>query len=193
MPEDTIFDSTDKGTLRPNAKPLRAKGDAFKPMKLPNFAWEITLLENTSPDDPITLFTMYYTLEIISMIVKKTNNYLREPEDDSCLRARANEWYPTCCREIYIYFAIRIYMTLYVCNEIADYWNIKDFTPNHPITDYMSRDRFQELYMRVRLAGTEAEGPYAKVSFILLFLLTYLLILASFRSIYLAHIYKTSI
>jgi hypothetical protein len=84
-------------------------------------------------------------------------------------------------------------MTLYVCNKIADYWNMKDFTPNYPITDYMSRDRFQELYMRVRLAGTEAEGPYAKVSFILLFLLTYLLILASFRSIYLAHIYKTSI
>jgi hypothetical protein len=91
MPEDTIFDSTDKGTLRPNAKPLRAKGDVFKPMKLPNFAWEITLPENTSPDDPITLFTMYYTPEIINTIVKKTNNYLREPKDDSCLRARANE------------------------------------------------------------------------------------------------------
>jgi hypothetical protein len=28
----------------------------------------------------------------------------------------------------------------------------------------MSRNRFQELYMRVRLAGKEAEGPYAKVS-----------------------------
>ena len=91
MPEDTIFDSTDKGTLRPNAKPLRAKGDVFKPMKLPNFAWEITLPENTSPDDPTTLFTMYYTPEIINTIVKKTNNYLREPTDDSCLRARANE------------------------------------------------------------------------------------------------------
>jgi hypothetical protein len=78
MPKDTVFDSTDKGTLRPNAKPLRKKGDAFKPIKLPEFGWEITLLEHVSPDNPITLFTMYYTLEIINLIVKKTNGYTRE-------------------------------------------------------------------------------------------------------------------
>jgi hypothetical protein len=47
--------------------------------------------------------------------------------------------------------------------------------------------------MRVRLAGSEAQGPYAKAGFILLFLLTHLLILASFRSRHLAPIYKTSI
>jgi hypothetical protein len=163
MPEDTIFDSTDKGTLRPNVKPLRKKGDIFKPMKLPNFAWEITLPENVSPDDPITLFTMYYTPEIIDMIVEKTNSYLREPEDDSCPRARANDWYPTCHGEIYVYFAIRIYMTLYVCNEISDYWNTKDFIPLYPISKEISRDRFQELYIRVRLVRSGATGPYARV------------------------------
>ena len=163
MPEDTVFDPTDKGTLRPNAKPLRVKGDAFYPMKLPDFDWEITLPENTSPDDPITLFTMYYTPEIIDIIVEKTNSYLREPKDESCPHARADKWYPTSCGEIYTYFAVRIYMTLFVCNKIADYWNTKDFTPNHPISDYMSRDRFQELYIRVRLAGSKAIGPYARV------------------------------
>jgi hypothetical protein len=42
-------------------------------------------------------------------------------------------------------------MTLYICNEISDYWNTKDFTPDYPITSYMSRNYFQELYMRVRI------------------------------------------
>jgi hypothetical protein len=79
MPEDTVFDPTDKGTLRLNAKPLRTKGDAFYPMKLPDFGWEITLSEHVSPNDPITLFTMYYTPEIIDLIVEKMNKYLREP------------------------------------------------------------------------------------------------------------------
>jgi hypothetical protein len=79
MPEDTTFNSTNKGTLRPDAKPLRMKGDTFTPMQLPNFSWEITLPENVSPNDPITLFTMYYTPEIINMIIKKINNYMREP------------------------------------------------------------------------------------------------------------------
>ena len=93
MPEDTVFDSTDKGTLCPNTKPLLKKGDAFKPMGLPNFGWEINLPNDVSPDDPITLFTMYYTPEIINLIVEKTNEYQREPQDDSCSRARANAWY----------------------------------------------------------------------------------------------------
>jgi hypothetical protein len=56
-------------------------------------------------------------------------------------------------------------MTLYVCNEISDYWDTRDFTPIHPIAKEMSRNCFQELHIRVRLAGKEAKGPYAKVSF----------------------------
>ena len=79
MPEDTVFDSTDQGTLWPNEDPLGTKGDAFKPIQLPNWDREIILPENVSPDDPITLFTMYYTPEIIELIVKKTNEYPREP------------------------------------------------------------------------------------------------------------------
>jgi hypothetical protein len=64
---------------------------------------------------------MYYTLKIINIIVKKTNNYLRELKDDSCLRARANEWYLTYSKEIYLYFTIRIYITLYIYNKIVNY------------------------------------------------------------------------
>ncbi len=91
MPKDTVFDSTDKGTLRPNDDPLRSKGDEFKPMELPNWDWEVTLPNDVSPDDPVTLFTMYYTPEIIDLIVKKTNEYLRRPQDESCPRARVKE------------------------------------------------------------------------------------------------------
>jgi hypothetical protein len=90
MPEKIIFDPTDKGTLRPNAKLLRKKGDTFYPMKLPDFTWEITLLEDISPDDPIILFIVYYTPEIMHLIVEKTNEYQRKPQDNSCLYARAN-------------------------------------------------------------------------------------------------------
>jgi hypothetical protein len=79
MLEDTVFDSTDKGTLRLNAKPLWTKGDAFYLMKLPDFGWEIILSEYVSSNDLITLFIMYYMPEIINLIVEKMNEYLREP------------------------------------------------------------------------------------------------------------------
>ncbi len=37
MSELTVFDSTDKGTLRPDEEPLESQGDQFVPMKLPHF------------------------------------------------------------------------------------------------------------------------------------------------------------
>jgi hypothetical protein len=48
-------------------------------MELPDFGWEITLLEDVSIDDPITLFTMYYSPKIMDILVNKTNEYRRKP------------------------------------------------------------------------------------------------------------------
>jgi hypothetical protein len=91
MQKDTEFDPTNRGTLRPNEDLLRKTGDIFKPMQIPFWDHEITLLENVSPDNPITLFDMYYTPKIINLIVEKTNEYLRTPKDDSLSRSRAND------------------------------------------------------------------------------------------------------
>jgi hypothetical protein len=107
---------------------------------------------------------MYYTPEIIDMIAKHTNNYAREPKNELLPYTCANQWYPTCRGELYIYFAIYIYMTLYIINKISDYWDRSKITPAYAITSYMLRNRFQELHMRIRLAGTDAKGAYAKVS-----------------------------
>ena len=46
---------------------------------------------DTSPDDPITLFTLYYTPEIIESIVLHTNNVQRKAQDPSKADARANQ------------------------------------------------------------------------------------------------------
>ena len=142
MPKDTVFDPTDKGTLCPNAKLLRKKGDAFYLIKLPDFSQEITLLEHVSPDDLITLFMIYYTLEIIDLIVEKTNKYMREPQGGSCPYAQANAQYLICCKEIYIYFAICIYMTLYICNKISDYQDTREFMLIYPILIEMLKNWF---------------------------------------------------
>jgi hypothetical protein len=107
---------------------------------------------------------MYYIPEIMDMIVQNTNNYARKSRNELAPFARANKWYLTCRGELYLYFAIRIYMTLVVLNEISDYWDKTKITLTHEVTKWMARDRFQELHMRVRLAGMAAEGAYAKVS-----------------------------
>jgi hypothetical protein len=55
-------------------------------------------------------------------------------------------------------------MSLYIYNEIADYWNTKDFIPNYLITSYMSRNRFQELHIRMRIYRENIKGLYNKVN-----------------------------
>lgn len=165
MPEATIADTTDSGTRRPNAEPLKTKGDRFEPMQLPDRDPSIDLPHHVSPDDPITLFTLYYTLEIIDQFVEMTNLNPREPKNPQAPRARAKDWQPTSCGEIYTYLAIRIYMTIHIENEISDYWNTQRNTPFHPISKHMSRDRFQELHMRFRCEKPGAKGPYERVHF----------------------------
>jgi hypothetical protein len=69
MPKDTITNPTDPGTRRPKAQPLKAKGNTFIFIKLLDFETEIYLLDNTFPDNPITLFIIYYSLEIVKQII----------------------------------------------------------------------------------------------------------------------------
>jgi hypothetical protein len=90
MLEDTEPDLTDKRTQRPNTKPLQKKSNTFILIECPDFNMKITLLLNTSPDNLISLFTLYYTPEIIKSIVCYTNKVLREPQDLSMSYARAN-------------------------------------------------------------------------------------------------------
>lgn len=121
MPDNVEFDPTDKGTLRPNDKALTKKGDRFIPMKLPDFDHEIKLPNCASPEDPISLFTLYYTPEIIDWMVDKTNSHERYIKDPNLPFVRGNNWVDTTSAELYIFMAIRIYMTLAGRNEIADY------------------------------------------------------------------------
>jgi len=83
MPEDTILDPTNKGTLRPEGKALQKKGDVFYSMNLPNFNSKIHLPEHVNPNEPISLFAMYYTLKIMDLMVEKTNEHIRKPKDES--------------------------------------------------------------------------------------------------------------
>ena len=77
MREDIENDLTNTATKRPNVPPLQSASTEFKPMNLPDFQSEITLPDDVSSEDLISLFTTYYTLEIIDQIVYYTNNHTR--------------------------------------------------------------------------------------------------------------------
>jgi hypothetical protein len=69
MPKGVINDLTNKGSKRLNAKPIITTAHKFFLMYLSDFDFEITFPDNVSPNNLISLFTMYYTLEIVEQIV----------------------------------------------------------------------------------------------------------------------------
>jgi hypothetical protein len=50
-------------------------------MKLNEFGYQITLSHYASPDNLISLFTLYYTFEIVEQIVQYTNEYKKDPRE----------------------------------------------------------------------------------------------------------------
>ena len=52
MPRDIINDPTDKGTKRPNTKPLLEAGRKFIPVNLLDFDFKITLPDDVLPATP---------------------------------------------------------------------------------------------------------------------------------------------
>jgi hypothetical protein len=121
MPEATRHDTTDKGTLRLNAKPIPKTETHFEPIQLLLKPFQIALPDTVSPNEPLSLFLLYFNSEMIEIIAQSTNLYMPSTDELLTERARVVEWYRTLPGELYIYLAIRIYTTLYVENEISNY------------------------------------------------------------------------
>ena len=69
MRENIQNDPTDNATKRPNLPSLKQSGSHFILIQLDEFGYEINLPHHVSPDDLISLFTLYYTPEIVKQIV----------------------------------------------------------------------------------------------------------------------------
>lgn len=117
MPSITVPDPTDLGTLRPDEPAITTPGAKFTPLEVADRPTHIYLPDNVTPLDPYSLFEQYYTLEIIESFVKATNDYERKCRPTK--RACGKGWYKTIVQEIYIFFAVQIYMI--VINMIQDY------------------------------------------------------------------------
>jgi hypothetical protein len=55
-------------------------------------------------------------------------------------------------------------MTRYIENKIYDYWSIVLMKTFHPISKYMSRDRFKELLISFRYVPQSVTDMYEKVA-----------------------------
>lgn len=73
-PETAVVpDSTDLGTLRPDLPPSKTTGHHYEPMKIIPFDPEVQLPADVANDDPLAIWQLFFTPEMVSSICKATN------------------------------------------------------------------------------------------------------------------------
>jgi hypothetical protein len=145
-------DPTDAGTVRPKEKPLKKRGTCFDPLDYPDFDFHINLPPHAQPHDAFSIFNLFFTWPVLEYIVQNTNKNERRPKKEGQPNARALRWYELTVEELMIYLGIVIYMGLHHENRIASYWSQASNTPNHPITQYMARNRWEEIHIRLGIS-----------------------------------------
>ncbi len=88
-PIETVADSTDPGTLCPNIEPEPTTGDHFEPLFCPEFERRINLPPGLKGDDVFGIWSLFFTRELVELIVLYTN-----------FKGRAQEPMPSLSRRL---------------------------------------------------------------------------------------------
>src|SRR5436305_12818679 len=71
---------------------------------------------------------------------------------------RARPWFPTCRRELYAYFGVVIHMGITIEPAIEDYWGPITKGAAHKVTEYISKNRFEQLERYIRCSPMPPGG-----------------------------------
>lgn len=89
---------------------------------------------------PIEWFNLFYTPEILATITKHMNEYAtyHRHVDHS-----QRPWQPLCINELQVFLGVVIYIGIYKCPQLEDYWNSDlENGPIHTVALHMSLVRF---------------------------------------------------
>jgi hypothetical protein len=144
---ETDYDNT----YRPNLKPSQRKGTQFEPFNLPQRESRILNL----PSTPLLLFQQFLPISLVEKWVNYTNEGPEPgrqgpPQEHS----RKLDWTPASTAEIFLLMSVLIYAGIHRVDDLKDLWKVPaadSFIPEHPIAKVMSRNRFQELFRRLRI------------------------------------------
>ncbi len=168
--QDVVSDPTDPATKRPNIPPAKKVGQSFQGLKLPDFPLYINLPTTVQPSNAQDIFRLFIDTKIVAIIVNHTN-WRAEQLSKEGLKPRAllKSWYPVTVEEIYAYIGIRIYIGIYKSPCVRDYQACRtNNQPTHPLKEVMSRERYEAIHARMRIATadskTEFEAVFERVS-----------------------------
>ena len=91
----------------------------------------------------LDFFYQIFPEELYTLIALETNKYAIFKRHPPILPDK--HWVPTNADEVKLYIGIRIYMSIVNLPSVNMYWSNDKIFGNFPISEYMSRNRFQKL------------------------------------------------
>ncbi|KAG5793277.1 hypothetical protein H9Q69_007677 [Fusarium xylarioides] len=146
-------------TARPDEESATQRGYHFEPLNLEERDPDISTIASQAAA-PVDLFLQFLPEKIVEKWVQYINEaadrYSRENHDFS------RSWKPVNLAEVYLFIGIIIYIGLHREADLRSYWaanTFEKFLPDHPISRLMTRDRFFQLFRRVRIYNEAALDP----------------------------------
>ena len=103
------------------------------------------LPNNMNPDDPYTIFSLFFNEETLQVLVQHTNKYAFLHPGPSGPESRI--WFPTTVKEFQAYLGVSIWMRLHLKSRITEFWNTNPL--NGPIHEqvfkHISLKRWQQI------------------------------------------------
>ena len=123
----TVEDPTDPGTLRPDDPPEVIPGEHFDQKSFPCFHSENLLPSDIDSSDPLPLFSLFWTSEVLVQLVHNINESARirssddDSDDDTPTYARFKRWTDIAVSDFLIWLSIYIYMGMHPENDRKNY------------------------------------------------------------------------
>jgi hypothetical protein len=110
--------------------------------------------------EPENIFRLFLTDNLLKEMAKNTNSYAAEKRGDN--EDDDNEeimrtWKDVTPEEIGQWLGIVLYMGVHVSPAVADYWKHDGMNPSHPITQWMSQTRYEQIKRYFHVASPDAE------------------------------------
>ena len=127
----------------------------YKKVKVNKFTESIGPTE-TLPSNPLKMFLLFFTEELIRMIVDQSNLFASL----SMSEEQYSKWNKISSEELQAYLGFIIIMGLVPLPSIYDYWSTNKVFHYSPIAEKISRDRFLAIHKYLHFVDNSTLSPY---------------------------------
>lgn len=113
------------------------------------------------PDSPVEIFQLFFTPELVDLIVEQTNKYACEVMSEE----KYEDWVQVTSQEIEAFTGFRFLMGLNPKPSVEDYWKKNPVYSYPPINQKISRERYRDINRFLHFVDNSTLAPRGSVNY----------------------------